>query len=51
MIVTFEGGQAKIDFRRVPFDVDAVVKALEDKQHPAKGWVIRHLRNPGPPTN
>ena len=51
VIVTFADGQAQVDFRRVPFDVDAVVQGLEDKQHPAKGWVIRHLRNPGPPTN
>ncbi len=51
VIATFEAGQAHIDFRRVPFDVEAVVAALQRTDNPSTRWTIERLRNPGPPTN
>lgn len=48
-LITFEDGEATVDLRRVEYDVDGVVAALEASDHPAKDFVIERLRLAGPP--
>lgn len=45
--VTFSGGTATVDIRRVEYDVQAVIADLEAKQHPAKDWIITRLEKAG----
>lgn len=46
-LVTFDGGAAQVDIRRVAYDVAAVIAALEAGDNPAKDWVIERLRTAG----
>jgi predicted phosphodiesterase len=48
-LVTFEGAAAHVEIRRVEYDVDAVIAALEEKQHPARQFAIDRLRTAKPP--
>jgi diadenosine tetraphosphatase ApaH/serine/threonine PP2A family protein phosphatase len=34
----------RIEHRRVAYDCDAVIDALEQLNHPGKGWLIKHHR-------
>lgn len=48
-LVTFESNSATVEIRRVSYDVQATIAALEAGDNPANGWAIRSLKNPGPP--
>jgi predicted phosphodiesterase len=50
-LVTFAGGKASVETRRVEYDVEAVIARLEAKNHPAKEFAIARLRSAGPPTD
>ncbi len=47
-LVTFDDGLARVDNRRVAYDVDAVIAALKAKDHPATGWISERLRTAEP---
>jgi predicted phosphodiesterase len=49
-LLDFEGGQCAIAFRRVAYDVEAVVAELERVEHPARAWVTHMLRRAAPVT-
>lgn len=48
-LVTIEGDTVTVDIRRVAYDVNATVAALEAGDNPSSGWAIERLKNPGPP--
>jgi hypothetical protein len=37
-------GEVRIEHRRVAYDRDAVINALERLQHPGRAWLIAHQR-------
>jgi predicted phosphodiesterase len=43
-LFTFENGQAVVDLRNVPYDVEAVVADLQAVGHPSVEWVASKLR-------
>ncbi|MEZ4669142.1 MAG: metallophosphoesterase family protein [Anaerolineae bacterium] len=43
-LVTFEGGQATVDLRRVPYDVEAVITDMEVVGFPVVEWSAKRLR-------
>lgn len=43
-LFTFENGQATLDLRRVPFDVEAVISEFEAVGYPAVEWSAKQLR-------
>lgn len=43
-LITFEGGQAAVDLRRVPFDVEAVIDDLRAVGYPSVEWSAGRLR-------
>jgi predicted phosphodiesterase len=45
-LVTFDGGNAYIDLRRVAYDVDAVIADLQ-ANHPSPAWMISALKPSG----
>lgn len=49
-LATFEAGDVQIDIRRVEYDVEAVIAALHEGDHPAVDWVAARLRDASPPT-
>ncbi|MCK6579547.1 MAG: metallophosphoesterase [Anaerolineae bacterium] len=44
-LVTFEAGEAHVDLRTVPFDVDAVVAQAREAGHPTPEWLEYTLRS------
>jgi predicted phosphodiesterase len=48
-LVTFEDGQAQVDIRRVAYDVEGTIAALEACDNPGKGFAMDRLRTAGPP--
>jgi predicted phosphodiesterase len=40
-LLTFAGDQVQVDFRRVEYDLGAVLAALKEAQHPAIDWASR----------
>ncbi|MFC1959754.1 metallophosphoesterase family protein [Chloroflexota bacterium] len=48
-LITFEDGAATVDLRRVAYDVNGVIAALEASDHPAKDFTIERLRTAAPP--
>lgn len=43
-LLTFEGGQVTVDLRRVPFDVEAVIRDFEAQGYPVTEWSAGQLR-------
>lgn len=43
-LFTFENGQATVDLRRVPFDVEAVIRDMEAVGYPVVEWGAKRLR-------
>ncbi len=43
-LLDFEGGQCTVTIRRVEYDVETVVTALERVEHPSREWLARMLR-------
>ena len=44
VIATFDGGKANIEFRRVPFDVEAVLTDFRQLNYPDMDYVTRFYR-------
>ncbi|HVO42754.1 MAG TPA: metallophosphoesterase family protein [Aggregatilineales bacterium] len=45
VIVTFVGGTAQVEFRRVPFDIDAVIDDLKASGNPSWQWTADLLKH------
>lgn len=43
-LVTFEGDQAQVDLRRVTYDIEAVIRDMEQQQHPETAETAAVLR-------
>ncbi len=48
-LVTFADGAANVDIRRVAYDVEATIAALQASSSPARDFTIERLRRAGPP--
>ncbi len=48
-LVTFDGGAAQVEIRRVAYAVNAAIAALEAGDNPGKGFAIDRLKSAGPP--
>lgn len=44
-LITLEGGDAQVDLRNVPYDVEAVIADAQVVGHPAPDWLANLLRN------
>lgn len=44
-VLTFEAGTVKVDLRRVPYDIEATIKALAEDNFPALDLMARRLRD------
>ncbi|MBK8025493.1 MAG: metallophosphoesterase [Chloroflexi bacterium] len=44
-LITFDGGEAQVDLREVPYDVEAAVADAQAVGHPAPEWLENLMRN------
>jgi predicted phosphodiesterase len=43
-IVSFENGEAQVDFRRVPYDIQAVLDDISASGYPHPNWLLNRLK-------
>jgi len=48
-LVTFAGGAAHVDIRRVAYDMAATIAALQSSSNPYRDFTIERLRRASPP--
>jgi predicted phosphodiesterase len=43
-LINFENGEANVDFRRVPYDIQAVLADIEASGYPHPNWLLNRLK-------
>lgn len=43
-IINFDNGEAQVDFRRVPYDIQAVLADIETSGYPRPNWLLSRLK-------